>query len=103
MVDSAQVARYLDRDDGERDGADREVDVEDPVPGELLDEEAAEQRTDDARHTEHRPEESLVATALTGRDDVSDDRLGTDHQPTASETLNGPEGDQLGHAAAEPG
>ena len=71
------------------------------MPGELLDEEAAEQRPDDARHTEHRSEESLVATALTGGDDVSDDRLGADHQPTASETLNGSEGDQLGHRAAQ--
>ena len=97
MVDAAQVARHLDRDDDERDGADRKVDVEDPVPGELLDEEAAEQRTDDARDPEHRPEQSLVAAALAGRDDVSDDRLGADHQPAAPETLNGPERDQLGH------
>ena len=98
-----EAARNLDRDDRERDGADRDVDVEDPVPGELIDEDASEQGTDDARHTEHRTEESLVATAFAGRDDVSDDRLGTDHQPTAPETLKGPERDQLGHAAAEPG
>ena len=52
--------------------------------------------------TEHGAEQSLVATALARRDDVSDDRLRTDDQPAAAETLNGLERDQLGHAAAEP-
>ena len=98
MVDAAEVARNLDRHDRERDGADRNVDVEDPVPGELVDEDAAKQRSDDARHPEHGPEQPLVATALARRHDVSDDRLRTDHQPAATETLNGPERDQLGHA-----
>ena len=98
MVDAAEVARNLDRDDDERDGADRDVDVEDPAPGELLDEDAAEQRPDDARHAEHRAEQPLVAAALAGRDDVADDRLRADHQPAAAETLDGPERDQLDHA-----
>ena len=103
MVDAPKAARNLHRYDGERDGADRDVDVEDPMPGELFDENPSEQRADDARHTEHRPEEALVATALAGRDDVSDDRLGAHHQATAPETLNGPERDQLGQVLAEPG
>ena len=76
--------------DGERDGADRDVDVEDPAPGELLDEDAAEQRSDDARHAEHGAEEPLVAAALAGRDDVADDRLRADHQPAAAEALDRP-------------
>ena len=99
MVDAPEVARNLARDDGERDGADREVDVEDPVPGELLDEDAAEQRADDARDAEHRTEQPLVAAALARRDDVADDRLGADHQPAAAEALDRPERDQLGQRA----
>ena len=80
-----------------------QVDVEDPAPGELLDEDAAEQRPDDARDAEHRAEQPLVAAALAGRDDVADDRLRADHQPAAAEPLHGPERDQLDHALAEPG
>ena len=99
VVDAAQVARHLAGDDRERDGADRDVDVEDPAPGELLDEDAAEQRADDARHAEDRPEQSLVAAAFAGRDDVADDRLGADHQAAAAEALDGPEGDELDHAS----
>src|ERR1700735_5685886 len=49
VVNTAEPARNLDLDHGERRGADRQVDIEDPVPGELLDEDAAEQRADDAR------------------------------------------------------
>ena len=98
MVDAAEVPGNLDRDDDERDGADRDIDVEDPAPGELLDEDAAEQRSDDARDAEDGAEEPLVAAALAGRDDVADDRLGADHQPAAAETLDRPEGDQLDHA-----
>ena len=89
-------------DDCERDGPDRDVDVEDPVPGKLVDENAPQQGTDDARHTEHRPEKSLVAPAFAGRDDVSDDRLSADYQSAAPETLYGPERDQLGQGLAKP-
>ena len=102
VVDAAEAARDLSRDDDQRDGADRQVDVEDPVPGELLDEDAAEQRADDARDAEDRAEEPLVATAFARRDDVADDRLRTDHQAAAAETLDGPERDQLGQGLAEP-
>jgi hypothetical protein len=53
-----------DRDGDERDGADGEVDVEDPTPGEVVDEEAAEERPDHRRDAEHRTEEPLVLAAL---------------------------------------
>ncbi len=72
------------------------------MPGELVDEHAAEQRTDHARHAEHSPEQPLVAATLAGRHDVADNRLGSNHQPAAPETLNGPEGDQFGHRVTEP-
>ena len=86
-----------------RDRTDRDVDVEDPTPGQLLDEDAPEQRPDHAGQPEHRTEQALIAATFTGRDDVADDRLGTDHQSAAAEPLDGPEGDQLDHGMAEPG
>ena len=52
--------------------ADRQVDVEDPAPGEVLDDHAAEQRPGDAREAEHRPEQALVAAALARGHDVAD-------------------------------
>ena len=44
----------------ERDAADRQVDVEDPAPREVVDEEAAEQRADHGRDAEDGAEEALV-------------------------------------------
>ena len=70
VADPAEVARDLDRHHGEGDDTDRDVDVEDPPPGQLLDEDAAEQRPDNAGHAEHRPEQALIAATFTGRDDV---------------------------------
>ena len=54
--------------------AERQVDVEDPAPREVVDEEAAEQRADDRRDAEDRAEEPLVAAAVARRDDVADRR-----------------------------
>jgi len=89
-------------DDHERDGADRNVDVEDPAPGEVVDENATEQRADDARRAEDGPEQPLVAAPLAGRHDIADDRLGADEQAAPAEPLDRPEGDELGHRLAEP-
>ena len=44
-----------DHDEG--DEPERQVDVEDPAPGEVVDEEAAEQRPDHGRDAEHRAEQ----------------------------------------------
>ena len=82
--------------------ADGQIDVEDPAPREMRREIAAEQRTGHARHAEHRAEDALVAAALAWRNDVADDRLRRDHQPTTAESLNGAEDDELRHALAHP-
>ena len=89
-------------DHGERDGADRKVDVEDPPPGELVDEEAAEERPDDRRHAEDAPEEALVAAAISRRDDVADDGERHDHQSAGAEALERTERDQLAHVLRQP-
>ena len=82
-------------DDGERDDADGQVDVEDPAPAEVLGEEAAEQRPEHAGRAEDRAEQALVLAALARRDEVADDRHRQHHQPAAAEALEGAEGDQL--------
>ncbi len=88
--------------DGERDHADREVDEEDPAPGQRRGEEAAEQRADHAGQPEHGTEEALVAAALARRHDVADRRHRAHHQAAAAEPLERPEQDQLGHALRDP-
>ena len=97
------LAADVERDRDHREGgrADREVDVEDPAPGEVVDEEAAEQRPDHGRDAEHRAEPALVAPALSGRDEVADDRERRHHQPAAAEPLHRAERDQLAHVLRE--
>ena len=68
--------------------AEREVDVEDPAPREVVDEEAAEQRADHGRDAEDGAEEPLVLAALARRDDVADDRDRRHDQPAAAEALD---------------
>ena len=62
------------RDHAERERAQRQVDVEDPAPREVVDEEAAEQRPDHGRDAEDGAEEPLVLAALARRHDVADHR-----------------------------
>src|SRR6185503_4061915 len=102
-----RVSRTLDprrerrADHGERNDSQRDVDVEDPAPGEMRGEVSADQRPGDARKPEHRAEDSLVATALARWKNVADDRLTGDDQASAAETLYGAEDDQLRHVPAQ--
>ncbi len=93
----------LEDDDENGHQADRHVDVEHPPPGNRLDEESSQQRSGDRGDRKHRAEQAQVATALAGRDDVGDDRLCPDHQPTGADSLHCAERDQLDHRLAEPG
>jgi hypothetical protein len=99
LVPPARLARLEHGPDhGDREDADREVDVEDPAPREVVDEEAAEQRPGDGRDPERRTEEALVAAAVARRDEIPDDGHCDHHQPPAAEPLDPTEHDQLGHA-----
>lgn len=89
------------RDDDEGDDTDGQIDVEDPAPAEVLGEQAAEQRAEDAGGAEHRAEQALVAAAFPGRDDVADDRHRQHHEAAAAQSLDRPEGDQLGHVLSQ--
>jgi hypothetical protein len=90
-------------DHGKRDQPDRHVDVEDPAPGEIVDEEAADQRSKDGRHTKHAAEVALVAPTLARREDVADHGDRDHDQASGPESLDRPEDDQLGHVLADPG
>ena len=90
-----------DADDHERDDPDRDIDVEDPAPRQVVDEESAEQRPDHRGDPEDRAEEPLVPAPLAGRDDVADHRDRRHDQPAGAEALEGAEGDQLGHVLRE--
>ena len=96
-----QVQPGGDDQDGER--ADRHVDVEDPAPREVVDEEAAEQRPGDRCDSEDGADQAHVAPSLPRRDDVGDDRLRPDHQSSGADPLQCAEADQLAHRLREPG
>ena len=96
-----QVQARHDDQDGER--TDRHVHVEDPAPGKVVDQEAAEQRAGDRCDGEHGADQAHVAAALAGRDDVRDDRLRAHHQAAGADPLKGAKADQLPHRLREPG
>ena len=67
-----RAARHRERDDDERDTADRQVDEEDPAPGRVVDDEPADRRPDDRRRGEHRADQPLPLAPVARRDDVAD-------------------------------
>ena len=107
-VDVAAGVRALDRgqqpgDDGEADDADRDVDVEDPVPAERVGQEATERRAEQGGDAEHGAEQALVLAALLGGEQVADDRQRDREQRAGAEALDAPEQDQLLHGLRQPG
>jgi hypothetical protein len=56
------VQHELEHD--ERGDPDRQVDVEDPAPGEVVDDHAADERPDDRRDREDAADQPRVAAAL---------------------------------------
>ena len=97
-VNTFAHARQRRRQHAEREHADRDVDVEDPPPGERAGEEPAEQRADHTRQAEHSAEQALVTAALARGDDITDRRHRADHEAAAAEPLDRPEHDEFGQA-----
>lgn len=89
------------RDHEQGDDPDRQVDVEHPAPGEVLGEETAEQRPEDAGGAEDGAEEALVLAALAGRHEVADDRHGQHHEAAAADALDRAEADELRHVLGD--
>ena len=92
--------RHCEND--ERGDAERNVDEEDPAPGEMGGEEAADQRAGDAGDAKHRAEDALIAPTVAWRYHISDRRLGRHHQTASPEPLHRSESDQLGQVLREP-
>src|SRR5262249_13396164 len=90
------------RDHDERDRSDRKVDVEDPAPGQVVDEEAAKEWTNHRRQAEDAAEEPLVAAALAWRDEVADRRDDENDEAAAAEPLPRPEPNPAAQAPGEP-
>ncbi len=87
-------------DDDEREHSDGQVDVEDPPPREVVDEEPSDERADDGRDAEDCAEEPLVPAAIARRDDVPDHRDRDDDEAAGTEPLQCTERDELGHVSA---
>src|ERR1019366_5220906 len=95
-----QVEDQAGRDQG--GDADGNVDVEDPAPGGVVDEEAAEQRPGHRGQSKDGAEVPHVAAALAGGDDVARDLPGAYEKSPCADALEGPEPDQLDHVLGEP-
>ena len=102
------VPRALDRlvevpDQQPRRGqAQRDVDEEDPVPGQELGEQPAERRTDHRRDAPHARDVALRLGPLGDRVDVPGDRDGHRLHGPGAEPLDRAERDQRRHAPREP-
>ena len=73
----------------------QDVDVEDPAPGELVHEEAAQQRADNGRDAPHPGEESLHFGALLEREHLTDQDKGQGHDAACAQPLQGAREDEL--------
>ena len=87
----------------QRGAAHRNIDVEDPAPGECGGDEPAEQRAADGGEHHHHHHVAHVAAALPGRHDVAEGRHRADHQPAGPEALQRAERDELGHGLRQAG
>src|ERR1700733_4310727 len=103
MSDPPQMAREYGTRHEQGENPERQVDVEDPAPGQVRHAETADEWSDHGGHGEHGAEQAHVTPPVAGRHHVADDRLRADHQSAAAEALHGPESDELGHRVTEAG
>ncbi len=90
-------------DDEERQQADGDVDVEDPVPAEVVGQQAPEPGTDQEGDAEDRAEQALVLAPLARGEEVADDGEADREERPGAEALDAPEEDQLPHLLREAG
>ena len=90
-----------DADQHDRDRADRQVDVENPVPGQRVGNHTPEQWAHHATSGKHAGEQALIPPAFPWRNQVADDGLRQRNQAARAQTLHGSEDDQLGHRARQ--
>ena len=85
---SVSGAGQPQREPGEREDADRQVDEEHPAPARVVDQQAAEQRPDDRRDGERHRDVALVAPALAHRDQIAHGGHRQRHQPAGGHALD---------------
>jgi hypothetical protein len=83
--------------------AEREVDVEDPAPGEAVGDEAAGQRAADGGEHHHHHHVAHVAAAFPRRHDVAERGHRPDHQAAGPQALQRAEPDELLHVLRQAG
>ena len=84
-------------DQRQGDQPERQVDVEDPSPAEVVGDEATDQRSDDAPQSEDAHDQAHPAATLAGRKDVADGGDAQGHQGAATDAGERSGGDQLAH------
>ncbi len=107
-VEVARRAGSLDRwqqsrQDDQADDADRDVDVEDPVPAHVVGEQPAEGGSDDERDTEDRTEQALVAPSFGRCVQVTNDRERDREERSRAKSLDASEQDQHAHVLRQAG
>ena len=98
---SSRCCRQRAPDDVQHDDPERDVDEEDPVPAEVVGDQAADGRTEQEADAEHGAEEALVLAALRRREDVGDDGQRDREQRAGAEALEAAEGEELPHLLAQ--
>ena len=101
MRDAVRTMRETNTDHNHGGRTNRQVDVEDPVPGQSLGDHAAEQRSGDAAGGEDAGEQTLIAAAFPWRNEVADNGLRQGDQASGAQPLYGTEQDQLRHASGQ--
>jgi hypothetical protein len=98
------VVRHVERgaDDNERNHRNRQVEIERPSPAEEVDEQSADERTDDAAHREDRALVAEPPAELPRRHDVGDDRHRQRAQPARADALDEPEHEELVDRLCDP-
>jgi hypothetical protein len=91
------------RDDQQAEEAERQVDVEDPAPRQMLGEQSAGQWSEHGRGAERGTEVAHVAAQLAGADDVGAHRHRDRQQAAGAHALDGPERDELVERLRDPG
>ena len=88
------VALELDPGEDDADHADRHVDQEDPAPGDVVDQPAAEDRAEDRRDQHRHAEDAHHAAHPVGAGLLGHDRHDRGHDHAAADALEDAEGDQ---------
>ncbi len=81
--------------------AKRQIDVENPAPGQGLDKKTAQQGSGHAAHPKDGAEHTLIASELTWRHDIGDDSLGEYEDAPTSQPLQAAEENEFGQVLAE--